>query len=302
MTIQTQYKAGIFKAGLLSLAVGALISACGGTDPSMALKFTGLENLGDDYVYEGWIMVDGAPVTAGRFSVNDKGEMSQSLFALSAANAAKATAYILTIEPAKNDAPEPTKTHVLAGDIGVSGTGNLETKHAAALGTDFSTATGAFTLATPTSAVTDDDDQGIWWLDMTSRTPVAGLKLPVLPVGWKYEGWIVDGSGPVSTGTFTSLTEAINVADSDGAGPAAGKDAAAPAFPGQDFINPAKKLPGTMAVISIEPFPDNSPKPFAIKPLQQLIANLTAPTLQNMANVYLNKSQVLPSGTVQIYK
>lgn len=302
MSIQTQYKAGIFKAGLLSLAVGALISACGGTDPSMTLKFTGLENLGADYVYEGWIMVDGAPVTAGRFSVNDKGEMSQSIFAVSPANAAKAKAYILTIEPAKNDLPAPTDTHVLAGDIGVSGAGNLETKHAAALGTDFSTATGGFTLATPTSTVTNDEAQGIWWVNMTSGTPVAGLNLPVLPKGWKYEGWIVDVSGaspvPVSTGTFTSVTGS----DSDGAGPAAGKDAAAPAFPGQDFINPAKQLPGTMAVISIEPFPDNSPAPFAIKPLQQLIASGLAPALQNMANVYLNKSQVLPSGTVQIYK
>ena len=298
MSIQTQHKSGIFKAGLLSLAVGAFISACGGTDPTMSLKFTGLENLGADYVYEGWIMVDGAPVTAGRFSVNDKGEMSQAVFAVSAANAAKAKAYILTIEPAKNDLPAPTDTHVLAGDIGVSGAGNLETKHPAALGTDFSAAAGVYMLTTPTSAVTNDEDQGIWWVNMTSGTPVAGLNLPVLPKGWKYEGWIVDGSGPVSTGTFTSVTGA----DSDGSGPAAGKDAVAPAFPGQDFITPAKKLPGKMAVISIEPFPDNSPAPFAIKPLQHLIANDLAPKLQNMANVYLNKSQVLPSGTVQIYK
>ena len=31
------------------------------------LNFTGLEDLGSDYAYEGWIMVDGRPVSAGIF-------------------------------------------------------------------------------------------------------------------------------------------------------------------------------------------------------------------------------------------
>ena len=44
---------------------------------------------------------------------------------------------------------------------------------------------------------------------------------------------------------------------------------------GKDFINPAPKLPGGMAVISIEPQPDNSSAPLALKPLINTnIANL----------------------------
>lgn len=293
-----------FKVGLLSLAVGALLSACGGSSssPAVNVSLKGLENLGTDYVYEGWIMVDGSPKSAGRFSINDKGELSQSAFVLSASDAAKATAYILTIEPAKNDLPAPSDIHVLAGDIDAQGAAKLETKHAAAIGTDFGTATGSYILATPsTKDLTTDEDQGIWWINPSSGTPVAGLTLPALPQGWVYEGWVVDVSGaspkPVSTGKFTS----VSAADSDGGGSTAGADAT-PAFPGQDFINPAKKLPGMMAIISIEPSPDNSAAPFAIKPLQHLIANVTAPTVQNMSNVYASKSQTLPSGTVQVYK
>ena len=61
---------------LTSLALAA--AACGGDDdPSTAtrtlgLSFTGLTPLGADYVYEGWILVNGAPVTTGRFTISSK--------------------------------------------------------------------------------------------------------------------------------------------------------------------------------------------------------------------------------------
>jgi hypothetical protein len=77
-----------------------------------------------------------------------------------------------------------------------------------------------------------------------------------------YEGWAVVGGVPYSTGTFTSVTGA----DSDGAGSGAGPEAAPP-FPGQDFITPALDLTPSTAVISVEPYPDNDPAPFAMKPL-----------------------------------
>jgi hypothetical protein len=56
------------------------------------------------------------------------------------------------------------------------------------------------------------------------------------------------------------------MADSDRGGPAAGRDPTPP-FPGQDFVNPPTSLVGYAAVITIEPFPDNSPAPFLLKPL-----------------------------------
>jgi len=255
------------------LALGAM--ACGEEEAtvetrSLALQFEGLEDLGADYVYEGWIMVDGAPKTAGRFTVSADGTLNPASFELDAADLDVATAYILTIEPATGDDPAPSKTHVVAGDI-ASGAANLTIGHPAALGDDLTGAAGTFILATPTSTAMDDDAQGIWFLDMSSGSPMASLTLPTLPEGWAYEGWIVDTSGaelqPFSTGTFT----AVDAADSDGAGAEAG-DQGFPPFPGQDYIDPARVLTSNhMAVISIEPVPDNSPAPFRIKPLGTMI-------------------------------
>lgn len=281
----------------LSMCVAAALTACGGGDdgPSLNVQLTGLENLGASSVYEGWLIVNGAPKSAGRFTVNDQGVMSQNSFAVANSDIAAATAYVLTIEPQNDTDPAPTKTHLLAGDFDAARTqASLSVAHAAALGSDFTSATGKFFLATPTNPGTDD--QGIWWIDPSSGSMKAGLSLPTLPAGWAYEGWVVVDGKPTSTGRFTSAT----VADSDGAGPAKGTGSA-PAFPGQDFINPAKKLPGGMAVISIEPEPDNSAAPFLLKPLlTNPIANATGSSnVQTMVN---QASKVNPKGTVTIVR
>ena len=232
---------------------------------SLTFSFTGLPVLGDEYVYEGWVIVDDAPVTTGRFTIDDAGALDPASFELAADVVDAATMFVLTIEPATGDDPAPADTHVLAGPI-ASGSAMLTIGHMAALGDDFSSAEGTFILATPSSAAADDDNQGIWFL--TPGDPMtAGFTLPTLPAGWVYEGWIVDTSGaapvPTSTGRFTDVA----AADDDAGGPAAGPDAT-PSFPGQDFIDPATDLSdGHMAVLSIEPDPDDSPAPFQLKPL-----------------------------------
>ena len=250
----------------------------GGGGPVLTIAATGLPALGADYVYEGWLVVEDAPVSAGRFTVDSAGVATPSSFPVDAATAAGATVYVLTIEPATGDDPAPSATHLLAGGI-TDGAATLTLDHGAALGTDFADATGTFILATPSSSADDDEGQGIWWL--VPPTPTAGLSLPTLPDGWAYEGWVVADGTPVSTGTFTDVA----AADSDGAGGAAG-DQAAPPFPGQDFVDPARDLTsGHMAVISVEPMPDDSPAPFAIKPLVAAIGSDLAPTSQTMTNM-----------------
>ena len=121
-----------------------------------------------------------------------------------------------------------------------------------------------------------------------------GLDLPELPAGWTYEGWVVGPDGPISTGTF----DAADMADSDGAGADAGPDMTPP-FPGQDFVDPAQTLTGGyMAVISVEPVPDNSPAPFTIKPLADMsIEDVMAPMTQPMSNI---ASDTLPGGSVSL--
>lgn len=251
---------------------------------ALSLSFTALDDLGEDFVYEGWLLVNGAPVSTGRFTSNTADQQ-----VASAADVDAATKYILTIEPAVGDDPAPADTHVLAGDI-LNLAATLTISDSAAIGTDFTNSTGSFIIATPTEGP-DTFTQGIWWL--ATPGPVAGLTLPTLPAGWVYEGWVAGPDGPISTGTFTSA----DGADSDGAGPTAGP-LPAPPFPGQDFIDPALVVVGLNAVISVEPSPDNSPAPFGIKPLiDSPIENVGDGGTQPMANVIADNQ---PSGTLTI--
>jgi len=250
------------------------------TSKTLALSFDGLEALGDDYVYEGWIVGPDGPVTTGRFSVNAEGVPSQNEFTIPNVVADTANLFVLTIEPAINDDPAPSHVHILGGAF-ADGESNLSIDHMTALGTDFLDASGSFILKTPTTHGTDNDDaQGIWWLQITEMGPAASLELPTLPEGWVYEGWVVGADGPISTGRFRSANEA----DSDGAGPSAGADGFPP-FSGQDFITPPVSLIDQKAVITVEPEPDNSPNPFTLKPLvAPSIADVGGGVLQTMEN------------------
>jgi len=253
----------------------------GGSGDDMAnlkIELSGLEPLGAGYVYEGWIIVDGAPVTTGRFQIEEGTDVYDGWVARADADAA--AAFVLTIEPEEGDDPAPSATHVLGGDV--EGTeAALSLEHGAALGTDFTGAVGSYILETPTSSnVADDYDQGIWWLQIGGGGPAASLALPELPEGWVYEGWVAGPNGPISTGTFTAATGA----DSDAAGAAAGPDGGPP-FPGQDFVDPATVVVGMAAVISVEPMPDDSPTPFAIKPLiDMMIEDVGGGVSQDMGN------------------
>ena len=291
--MNTKYTKSL-RLGTLALAVAAALSACGGSGgTSLELNLSGLEDLGATSVYEGWLIVNGTPVSTGRFSVNATGQLSQTQFPVARDQADAASAFVLTIEPAVNDAPAPTETHLLAGDFNATRTNaTLSISHPAALGTNFSTASASFILATPTSAATTDEDQGIWFLNMVNGAPQASIVAPTLPRGWVYEGWVVVGGKPVSTGRFTKF----NVADSDGAGATAGSQSAPP-FPGQDFVNPATKLIGATAVISVEPEADNSPAPFTLKPLAGPIGASLAPTAQSLSNT-VGGGGGLPRGTI----
>lgn len=283
----------------IALLGWTLTPGCGSSDgttdttgmSTVSWNLTGLETLQGGYEYEGWIIVSGQPVSTGRFNVDGSGMPSVTSTMVLTEDANAATAFVLTIEPPMDPDPAPAATKILGGDFN----GNqapLTVAHGAALGDDFTAATGSFILATPTSSATNDESQGIWYLDpgMGSAT----LQLPPLPPGWAYEGWLVNGSGPMSTGRFTN----VSAADSDMAGPAAGTDANGPPFPGQDFVNPAMDLVGLTAVISVEPEPDDSPAPFTLKPLvASPISNMLAPTLQPMAN---NAAATNPTGTATI--
>ena len=61
---------------LAALALGIFASSCSSDDDNstssnsnLTLSLDGLEALGDDFVYEGWIIVDGSPVSTGTLVV-----------------------------------------------------------------------------------------------------------------------------------------------------------------------------------------------------------------------------------------
>ena len=260
-------------------------------DPSLGWTFSGLEPLGGGHVYEGWLIVGGNPVSVGRFQVDGSGNPLAGPELPAGLDPSTATDFVLTIELGLGDDPAPSDTKLMGGAF-AGGFAALSIAHPAALGDDFGGAAGSFILQTPsTSMIPGDHAQGIWWLDPAGG-PGPILALPALPPGWAYEGWVVDGSGPISTGRFLGAVGA----DSDGAGPAAGPDPGPP-FPGQDFISPPLVLTGLTAVITVEPEPDDSPAPFAFKPLIDASIEDPGPgVLQSMAN----QAGTAPSGTVAL--
>lgn len=261
------------------------------TEVTFAWDLLGLEPLAGGFVYEGWLIISGAPVSTGRFNVDASGLADLTSFQLPIADMANVEAFVLTIEPGAGDLPDPSGTKLMSADWADPGTPLAVTvAGAAAFGDDFTSASGTYILNTPTTAADDTDySQGIWFFDPGTFMP--SVALPVLPAGWRYEGWVVDVGGPVSTGRF-SVTD---LADEDGAGPTAGPDGFPP-FPGQDYIFPAIDLIGQTVVISVEPEPDDSPAPFLLKPLvDDIVVDMGIGGAQSMGN---NAAATNPTGMV----
>ena len=252
-------------------------------DPeTLELSFTGLEPLTNGFHYEGWAIIDMAPVTTGKFNVDGNGGLVDMNGVAIVGGAfdtgvdlSDATAIVITIEEDGDVDAVPASTHIVAGTV-TGGSADLSVGHASALGDDFMGASGSYILATPTNGDNTDENSGIWFLSLASGTAAEGLDLPTLPAGWQYEGWAVIGGTPVTTGRFTE-TDAVDLSD-----PFSGVEPGPP-FPGEDFLVNAPAgltfptdLAGETAVISIEPEPDDSPTPFTLKPLVGAIdANAT---------------------------
>lgn len=286
---------------LALMAIGFFATSCSDDDSSnepkvsnLTLNLNGLEALGDDYVYEGWIIVDGKPVSTGTFSsVN----FPQS-FPVDAAQLASATRFVLSIEPTVDPDPAPADTKLLVGDFS-GDTANVWMGTVTTDANDFSSASGTFFLRTPTDETgtnNGNDENGIWF-GTPGAPPTSGLNLPTLAAGWKYEGWVVvEGVGPITTGTFTEFNSVDDTNQYSGT-----ENNVGPPVPGEDFFNNAPAgftfpldVRGRTAVISIEPYPDNSPAPFLLKPLTGVSGQETAPATHDLT---LNAAS-FPTGTV----
>jgi len=264
----------IKKMFLALMAIGIFTTSCSNDDdnngPStsnLTLNLQGLESLGADYVYEGWIIVNGAPVSTGTFS----DVTSAQVFEVNSDLLNSATRFVLSIEPSVDPDPAPADTKVLVGDF----SGQSATLNSEGIVADFSSASGTYILATPTDADMTNEASGVWFLDNSSGSPATGLNLPTLSAGWRYEGWVVFDGTPVSTGTFIDPAMADNNAATS---PYKGTSGNGPGYPGEDYVMGSAAgvrfptdLKGRTVVISVEPWPDNSPAPFALKPLAHMV-------------------------------
>jgi hypothetical protein len=297
------------KVFLGALALSLFVASCNNDDDTttvpttanLSLDLNGLEDLGTGFAYEGWVVVDGTPVTTGTFTVNTDGVLSQTIFEVPITTLDAATKFVLSIEPSPDLDPAPSDQKLIAGDFS-GDTATVGTDIAPALG-DLSGAAGTFFLRTPTDEADGapnnmNDENGVWF-GLPGMPPAPNLTLPTLPTGWTYEGWVIGASGPLSTGTFT----AFNVVD-DNAGAAtsfSGTEKIGPQLPGEDFFNNAPMgetfpldIRGRTVVISVEPVPDNSPAPFLLKPLVGMAGQDTAPATYDFV---LNAAS-FPTGSV----
>jgi hypothetical protein len=198
---------------------------------------------------------------------------------------------VISIEPAVDDDPGPFQFKPLVGTVP-----SLAMDHKEYMLADKSDTlpTGTFSL----SKAPSNENSGIWFLDRSSGTPVAGLTLPDLTgTDWTYEGWVVIGGTPVTTGIFDKVDVADNFNDYSAS-------EASPPFPGEDFIKNAPTgltfptdIAGDTAVISIEPRVDNDAGPFQFKPLVG-----TIPSDATDHNEYSmdDKTNTMATGTVSI--
>lgn len=271
-----------FSLVLLLLGVFCSVEAARMITIDLDLRSSGIEPLGTGYVYEGWVIVNGLPVSTGTFNPS----ASQTTVMQTATVADLPTKFVLSVEPVPDPNPAPSDTKPFAGMLTCTGTscsGNAD--GATGTGVDLSSSSGVFFLATPTGSNQNAPYyNGIW---MFTR-PGTAMNIPNAPKGWQWEGWVAGPSGPVTTGVFNSSSGP----DSDGAGPAMGTDpgaAGAPQYPGSDFFLPPTNLAnGYTAVISLEPNPDDSAAPFFYKPLTKAIANTTDNQSFNVAQLSAN--------------
>ncbi|MGE3801372.1 MAG: hypothetical protein AB7H80_10155 [Candidatus Kapaibacterium sp.] len=169
---------------------------------------------------------------------------------------------ILTIE-APNDSDDTPSGRFLSGNFaGTSEQGEavLKTNGNDAFGNAFDTLnlSGVYRLISLSTTATNDDVQGIWFVDLIGR---ATLKLPDMPTSrdnpnWAYESWLVRTVG--GTTEYISLGKfgQADTLDVDGAGPNAGSDPILLSAPGEDFVQGDIRLlnDGTYDVIvSLQP-------------------------------------------------
>ena len=279
------------KINLLMLLAVAVFASCSGDDDTVDRStitlesITRLEELPAGSEYEVWLVSGGENISLGRFRKLNNGQTFSAL----TGQVDNASGIKISIEPGNDPSPEISNTVILSGNFNGN---SADLSITQSLG-DFAGASGVFTLWTPTDNTDSNNQNGVYFLRPNAGNPQAGLNLPNLPEGWRYEGWVSVPNASnqmvnLSTGRFTSP----NGVDETSAYSSNLNDE--PNFPGEDFVNmsilsqigfnapPDLRL--KKIFISVEPEPDfDYANPFVIQPLiNPQSGNGLYPETQNM--------------------
>lgn len=263
------------------------------TTKDVSMNITGLPDLGPNYRYETWIAYNNMAISLGTFDVDASGTMSTNTFTGSTVDIESATVLVVSIEPFPDSDPTPSDVKILGGGF-YNDVSTLSISYVAAVSSDLSTAAGEYVIAAPTTTTSADDVSGVWFYNPSASIPQ--MTLPTLSTGWEYEGWAVIDGTPMSTGKFTNPSIADNSALYSAT------EAAAPNYPGEDFVQNAPAgvtlptdLSGKEVFVTVEPVTDNSPEPFILKPLMGTVPTTASPmTPYTLTN---NSAATNPVGT-----
>lgn len=169
---------------------------------------------------------------------------------------------ILTLEPQSGSLGEPGPRLLAGAFQGSSSQANaaltLSGQDAFGRGLDTINLQGTVRLATPSTESSDDEAQGIWFIDAVDASSLALRAHPINleNTGWIYQAWLVkNGTGArqyVSLGMFDDPAEQ----DATGPGPNAGTNPVSWTAPGEDFVqgNVLTLNDGTWGVVvSLQP-------------------------------------------------
>jgi hypothetical protein len=157
-------------------------------DSKLTVMLTDIDSLAGGFHYEGWAIVNEAPVTTGKFNIDQSGNL---------------------VDPDGDSDDIPAATKILGGEV-VENSAQLSTAFGGALGDDFSEAAGSYILATPTNGPDTDENSGIWFLKPQLNSVALEFDgLTQLMDGFHYEGWVIIDGTPLQPENLMSTLVGI---------------------------------------------------------------------------------------------
>lgn len=263
------------------------------------VNISGLPALPDSMTYVAWIDNENTKISAKLlfYSDGDNGSLSYKS-EVPTQRIQEAQLFRLTIERevAVNDSGfKPSSRLVLFGRFAQGGCNFAVGENIFG----FENTSVVVNLLTPTDILTNNELNGVWFVDSLQSTPQKGLSLPALYGGWIYEGWVEKNGQMISTGRFSKMTgvDMQNIYGGTGGAPLA--------YPGEDFLaNPPAgftfplDLTGAKVLVSLEL---NDGKKAGTTPNKIIYeSTIPSPAQTKVSYSLVNKNAVVPSGSATL--